>query len=100
MKPAAARRAWLIRWLLLWTTARHSPRVTIKDDPGLPLAYELAGHGLEHLAKDLAKLYGMGMLRRAKAGWVTVYWLRDPVAAKTWAKAQPEPEIVYFLEAE
>lgn len=90
-ETAAARRAWIVRWLLLWTTRARSPRVTVHDALGLPTAYELHGFEGHLLGDDVRKLYELGVLNRQRvSGRGLVYWLADPVAAKEWVKKWPE----------
>lgn len=96
---AADRRAWIVRWMLLWTTHGRSPRITVHDALGLPMAYELHGFEGHLLGDDVRKLFALGVFDRHRVsgrGWV--YWLADPVAAKEWVKAWPVPPICDSLE--
>ena len=86
MTAAALRRVWIVRYLLLWTTRAHTPRVDAQGPLGLAMAYTLRGYSLPLLQGDLRFLHAAGLLVRNRC----VYWLADPRAAQAWALPQPE----------
>lgn len=99
MKTAALRRAWIVRYLLLWTMGTRTRRIDARDHLGIVMAYELQGYEPHLLAGDLATLHREGLLHRHKGNSRgLVYWLQDPAAAKEWVKQWPEPEL--FTEDE
>ena len=84
------RRAWIVRYLLLWTVGGRSPRVCIKDRGGLAWAYRLRDCSPATLGPDLAHLRADGLLSAQRIGRRTVYWLTDPKAAQAWEVTQPD----------
>jgi hypothetical protein len=74
---AANRRTWIVRHLLLWTTAQRSPRVSVSPNEQLAKAYTLHGFPPEHLAGDLRKLHESEILTRSVTSRNHVYWLSN-----------------------
>ena len=99
MTPAE-RHAWIVRWLLLWSTYCSTPRVCLKDNEPLEQAYELRGCNPAGLAPDLAHLRAEGLLAAKRTGRRTVYWLADVKAAKAWAAQQPEDLVRSIYQAD